>query len=314
METIQNEDIVISLMQFTSSIAYSTKPLISEFINLDTNTLTHEGDMTRLEKTYLIKFLKNRYEGVSLNNHKEVKKCIRLSFLLEDEELTHDFISNFTKTFLDSKFLKVSGHMNGSSCLNIITKIFKTMLKFSIQFPNRKIDIMNDLRFILTSVIEKGNQLITTTYANDFSYSNPSDKFLEGALNLDENMCLCNTCKGIDENILSKPLQSASIIVFDSKHIFNEFQKNLVSRRTPLLIPLKELLTITEEPYGSFRKRITIIKKPLMGPNFRECYLFVQSVQELYSKIPSKAKSARTGFTDTSEYEPPLKIQKTDAF
>ena len=31
----KNEDIVISLMQFTSSIAYSTKPLISEFINLD---------------------------------------------------------------------------------------------------------------------------------------------------------------------------------------------------------------------------------------------------------------------------------------
>ena len=261
-------------------------------------TLASDG-MTKLESEYLKVFLKLSSRNLDFGSSK-----IELSLLFNDSFLTHQIVSSLTdiligKIYSDEKaLLKI---------FNYIELLYNSIMQLERKYPNK--GILNEIRFLLTSILEKGNNLLDKPKTN-FIYQNCSSLFTRYFTT--QEKCVCSTCFKIENTILGKPIKSKTIIIQNSmiEHVLEQFQGELLSERTPCLIPFSELLKISTASFGKLRHKVEIIKQPLISFDLQHVHLFVQATNNLYSNIPTKAKSARKRYIPPSKQNPPKKKQK----
>ena len=248
-------------------------------------------ELTKLENEYLKRYVRLMVKNKLTGLH----EFISMALFSKDAEFVDEILLECQNTFLVfvDNFVKYKNIMKKE-----ITNFFHESYQLQSKFPT--FGIINYVRFILNSIIEKGNYVLEVE-ADDFCYNQ----------SVISHGCKCHTCKRVID-ILDSNVESGILTISNEEveHVMEEFQSDRISFRTILHNSLKDLVTITPKRYGKERHQLRIRKSPLIPFTLHSICKIVQLSQDLYSRIPSKAKSART--RNLAVNEPPKKIQKIE--
>lgn len=303
---------IISLMKDKTMLSFNDK--LPNFI--ERKTLSDDKNLDDLELQYLNSHLRiiSSAEGFQMRGQrrryfpsmKNISKYIQLSLFTKDLDFIDTIIQESRKTCIKNliSISKPSSHVSLSidTFNTSITDIFKNIISMSNTCPGY--GIINGFRSICDGILETLSSFVNVP-ENNYEYllcpRYGSSKFCNCPL----CMKISNFLSSNDKTYIMRTLKK------EVKHIQKEFYNDTVNYRIEYDEPLKELLTITIDPWRD-RERITITKKPLIPLHFQPMRKIIPIIEELLGQIPSKPKSARKRIPLPSEEEPPKKIQKTN--